>query len=308
MRVLIADDDNDTTTTLAILARSWGYDPVTAGNGHAALDILNGPQPPHLAMLDWFMPGLNGIDICREIRKGAGRPYTYCVLVTGRGGKREMLGGLEAGADDYLIKPVDPSELCARLRTGQRIVELQDQLLASHRLLRQQVARDGLTGLWNRNTVLELLDAELDRSRREGHPLTILMADIDHFKGINDTFSHLAGDQVLRQTAQRLLAGLRPYDCVGRYGGEEFLAVLPGCDADAGLALAERLRRCVAEEPMQDEGRDIPVTLSLGAAAWDGKMPATALLRWADETLYRAKRAGRNRALGAAAPLERLVS
>jgi two-component system cell cycle response regulator len=300
MRVLIADDDHDTTLSLAVLARAWGFEPVTANDGKTALEILQGPEAPCLAVLDWVMPPISGIDICRELRSHISRPYTYCVLVTGHAGKPALLNAMEAGADDYLLKPVDPNELCARLQAGQRIVRLQEQLLASHRQLRLQAARDPLTGLWNRATILEMLDAELDRSRRDHHPLSVLMADVDHFKRINDTLGHLAGDQVLRQIAARLLTSLRPYDGVGRYGGEEFLVLLPGCDAEAAGSLAERLRRSVAEEPMEDEDRAIAVTLSLGVAAWDKKLPAAALLRWADAALYKAKHAGRNRVVSAA--------
>ena len=300
MRVLIADDERDTTTTLAWLVRSWGFEPVPAHDGKTALELLQGPDAPRLAILDCVMPGINGFDICRQLRQASDRPYTYCLLVTGRASKQDMLQGLEVGADDYLIKPVDPNELCARLRAGQRIMCLQEQLLSSQHALRLQAAHDSLTGLWNRATILEMLSAELERSGREKHPLSILMADIDYFKMINDTFGHLAGDQVLRQTAARLLAALRPYDGIGRYGGEEFLIILPGCDDSAAMSLAERLRRYVAEELMQDESRDIAVTVSLGVAGWDGKLPLAALLRWADAALYRAKRTGRNCVVSAA--------
>jgi two-component system, cell cycle response regulator len=297
MRVLIADDDPASTTTLAILARCWGYDPVTVHDGQAALASLNGPDAPTLAILDWFMPGMNGVDVCREIRKDSARPYTYFVLVTGRGGKDEMLDGLAAGADDFLVKPVDPSEMRARLSNGKRILELQEQLLTTQRLLREQATRDALTGLWNRSMILEILDRELARSRRDHHPVSVLLADIDHFKRINDTLGHLAGDEVLRTIAQRLHMGLRPYDMVGRYGGEEFLMVLPGCNAEAALALAERLRSVVETGPVRDAHVTIPVTMSVGAAVWNSAWAAPELLRVADAALYRAKNAGRNRAV-----------
>src|SRR5882724_7739117 len=142
MRVLIADDDAAATHTLAILMRHWGFEPVTVNNGTAAMGLLRGPQPPTLAVLDWFMPGLNGLDVCREIRKATDRPYTYVVLVTGRGGREQLIDGLQAGADDYLMKPVDPNELRARLVTGKRILDLQEQLLATQRQLREQASRD----------------------------------------------------------------------------------------------------------------------------------------------------------------------
>jgi diguanylate cyclase (GGDEF)-like protein len=299
MRVLIADDEAAVTRTLSILLGCWGHEPVVAHDGKAALAALRGPDAPALAVLDWFMPSMNGIDVCRAIRKETDRPYTYVVLVTGRGGKEQMIDGLEAGADDYLVKPVDPNELHARLSTGKRILELQEQLLASQRQLRDQATRDALTRLYNRAMILEILDRELARSRREGHPVGIIMADLDHFKQVNDTRGHLAGDHVLVQIAHRLLAVLRPYDTVGRYGGEEFLIVLPGCDAETTLALAERLRLAVESEPVEEEGRPITVTLSLGVACWDCQQAAPDLLRRADTALYEAKSAGRNRAVRA---------
>ena len=304
MRVLIADDNIASTQTFAVLLRYWGYEPITVHDGLRALEVLRSPDAPSLAVLDWIMPGLNGIDICREIRKGVDRPYTYVVLVTGRGGKEQMIDGLKSGADDYLVKPVDPNELHARLSTGKRILDLQEQLLATQRLLRDQATRDGLTGLWNRAMILEILDRELARSRRENAPVGVIMADLDHFKDINDTHGHLAGDQVLRQVGQRLLNCLRPYDMVGRYGGEEFLIVLPGCTAEASVTLAERLRKCVEVEPVMEENGVIPITVSLGIADWDGDMPGKTLLRAADGALYQAKKAGRNKAILASFPVE----
>jgi diguanylate cyclase (GGDEF)-like protein len=299
MRVLIADDHAEASNWLSVLVKCWGYEPVIAHDGLTALQVLRLPEAPTLAVLDWVMPGMNGVDVCREIRKDTNRPYIYLILVSGRGGREQMVPALEAGADDYLVKPVDPEELRARLNAGKRIVDLQAQLLATQLLLRQQATRDALTGLWNRAMILEILDRELARTSREGHPLAVIMADLDHFKDINDTHGHLAGDQVLRHMAQRLLAVLRPYDTFGRYGGEEFLVALPGCDGGTAMVLAERLRRCAEAEPVGVDDVRIAVTLSLGVAAWDGKMPANDLLRKADDALYQAKRAGRNQAVHA---------
>jgi two-component system cell cycle response regulator len=307
MRVLIADDNLDLTKSLAILLREWRFEAVQAYDGMAAMALLRDPDAPTLALLDWVMPGMNGIEICREIRRDVDRPYTYVILMTGRGGKEQMLTGLTAGADDYLIKPVDPKELRARLTTAKRILDLQDQFLATQRRLREQATRDSLTGLWNRAVILDILQREHTRGRREGHRMAVIMADIDHFKKINDSLGHLAGDCVLRQIAQRLQTAVRPYDAVGRYGGEEFLVVLPRCETDISLALAQRLRRCVSAEPVNVAGQTVPVTISLGVAAWDGEASAPEVLRLVDEAMYRAKSEGRNRAVAAVSGLS-LVS
>lgn len=243
------------------------------------------------------MPGVNGIDICAEVRKDTTRPYRYLILVTGRGSKEEMLDGLCEGADDYLVKPIDIKELRARLNTGKRILHLQEQLLESQNRLRELATRDSLTGLWNRATILEILDRQLARCTRDGQALGLIMGDLDHFKHINDTHGHLVGDQVLRQTGQRLLAVLRPYDYVGRYGGEEFVAVLPGCGPEKSLRLAERLRHAVDSEPVWIDGASIATTVSLGVAAWNNKMRSRDLVHSADQALYQAKNAGRNQAV-----------
>jgi len=312
MRVLIADDNRDSAQTLAFLLREWGFEPVIAYEGVSALAILCEPSAPVLALLDWKMPGINGFDICRELRKDSDRPYTYIILVTGQSAKEAMVDGLKAGADDYLIKPVDHHELQARLNTAKRILNLQEQLLASQRRLREQATRDALTCLWNRPMILEILQRELPRSLREQQALSVIMADIDYFKHINDTYGHLVGDNVLRLTAERLLSVLRPYDTVGRYGGEEFLVVLPGCNLETTRLLAERLRQCLAAEPILEGKHRVSVTLSLGIAEWDGQMSPQDLLQSADSSLYAAKKAGRNRvacaAVAAAAQAERLPS
>jgi diguanylate cyclase (GGDEF)-like protein len=299
MRVLIADDNKDCAQSLATLLGAWGFEPVVVYDGSAALARLNEPDAPTLALLDWIMPEVNGIDVCRALRTDTHRPYTYVILVTGRGGKEQMLDGLNAGADDYLVKPVDTNELCARMSTAKRILGLQEQLLASQRQLREQATRDALTGLWNRAMIQETLQRELARSQREDQALAVIMADLDHFKQINDTHGHLAGDAALRQTAERLQAVLRPYDMIGRYGGEEFLVVLPRCGMHAALSLAERLRHHVAAEPVTEGSASIALTLSLGVAVWDGVMTPQNLLWTADSALYAAKRAGRNCVVGA---------
>jgi diguanylate cyclase (GGDEF)-like protein len=293
MRILVADDNLAFREQLAEALGRWGYEVLVADDGLTAWRILQEADAPTLALLDWMMPGMDGAHICEEVRRRPGGRYRYLILLTARADKSDVIGGLEAGADDYLVKPLDAPELKARLRAGRRILELQEQLLAAQESLRHQATHDPLTGLLNRAAILEALDRELARAGREGKPVGVLLADVDHFKAINDTYGHPAGDAVLREVGRRLGASLRPYDALGRYGGEEFLTVLPECDAEGLGRLGERLRQCVGEAAFSLPGEFVPVTLSLGGAA--GTHDADALLRAADGALYRAKRAGRNR-------------
>jgi diguanylate cyclase (GGDEF)-like protein len=219
----------------------------------------------------------------------------YVILLTGKSQKGDVVEGLDSGADDYLVKPFDRSELKARLTAGARIIELQERLLVAQEALREQATHDALTGAFNRAAILEILQRELARSDREGRPLCLSMVDIDHFKSINDSFGHSAGDAVLRDIIKRLCSAMRPYDSIGRYGGEEFLIVAPGCDLSHSLTLAERLRESIAHEHFRADSHTIPVTVSLGLTVCEDKGSADSLIRAADEALYRAKRAGRNR-------------
>jgi len=239
-------------------------------------------------ILDWMMPLMDGLEVCRAIKNRAAEAYVYIILLTARGHQEEINEGLEAGADDYITKPFDLQELRARLRVGKRILELHEQLVS-------QATHDSLTGLQNRSAILEFLQKELIRSVRGKIPLTVIMADLDHFKQINDTHGHLAGDAVLREAARRLSSSVRAYDAVGRYGGEEFLVVAPECDAVGGAELAERLRTSICAEPIDASGDPIFVTMSFGVAATCVIKQVNQILRAADEALYAAKDAGRNR-------------
>jgi len=289
MRALIADDDPTALLLLASVLEGWGYQVVTARDGIEAWDLLRRGDAPPLAILDWMMPGLDGVEVCRKVRQASAAPYVYLIMLTAKTGRQDIVRGMEAGADDYVAKPFDEHELEVRLRAGRRIVELQEAL-------RTQATRDTLTGAWNRGAILDILQREAVRSARADVPIGVLMVDVDDFKRLNDTHGHLAGDAVLRELASRMGGALRPYDALGRFGGEEFLLVLPECDRSSTLSVAERIRSGIAETPVATSMGNIAVTASLGAVVAQGpNVEADNLIAIADEALYRAKRGGRNR-------------
>jgi len=297
VKVLIADDDNVNRRILEKFLEKWGYQVLTASDGSAAWEMLQAEDAPRLVILDWMMPGLDGAQICREIRQRNDAFYTYIVMVTAKFQKQDILDGLEAGADDYLTKPFDSSELRARLRSGRRILELHEELLRSRQQLQYQASHDAMTGVWNHGAILEILRAELARSQREKLSVGIVLLDLDNFKKVNDCYGHLAGDSVLREVVRRLHAHLRSYDFIGRYGGEEFLVVLPNSRPDTAVKQAERLRLAIAATPLDTPEGSIPITVSLGVAVSCGTTAAEydSPLKAADVALYRAKKLGRNR-------------
>jgi len=296
VKILVADDDAVSRRLLEVTLKKWDYDVVVADDGDKAWDVLQREDAPQLAILDWVMPGMDGPEICREVRILGGQRYVYLLLLTAKTDKEDLVKGMEAGADDFLSKPFDAPELRARLRAGIRILELQETL-------RAQATHDSLTGLWNRAATFDFLRRELSRARRQGAPVSIVMADLDHFKRINDAHGHLAGDVVLREVACRLSSSVRGYDVTGRFGGEEFLLVFPGCAVRNAVDRAEQLRACVNREPVETPEGPISVTLSLGVAGSEAARATDpdSLLRAADAALYRAKSGGRDRVEVAAA-------
>lgn len=288
MRVLIAEDDQISARILEAALRKWEYEVVLAQDGAEAWNILEADDGPQLAILDWVMPVMNGIEVCCKVRRRTAGRYTYIILLTGNTDPSAVVEGIEAGADDYIKKPFNPDELQARLRSGRRIVELQEEL-------RFQATRDGLTGLLNRTAILERLRIELERAGRESAPLSVAMLDLDHFKTINDTYGHLTGDSVLHEIAIRMLACLRPYDLIGRYGGEEFLVILPNCNVSEAVSIADRLRICIGAAEIKVGESSLPVRASIGVAAVTGSKEIDPLIRAADAALYQAKHSGRNR-------------
>ena len=308
MRILIAEDDPISLVLLQALLNQWGYEVIVTHDGNEAWQVLQADMAPRLAILDWEMPGMDGPALCHQVRERWGSPYTYIILLTARTKREDLIAGMEAGADDYVTKPFDAHELRVRLRAGRRILDLQNALLEAQEVLRLQATQDPLTSLWNRGMIMESLGRELARAKRERSPLSVLMLDLDLFKIVNDTYGHMAGDLVLREAAQRMRGSVRAYDAVGRYGGEEFLIVSPGCPAAGAVNLAERIRQAVGEKPMNTSEALISITVSVGVATAEyvdkratpnkngGEYTeAENLVRAADDALYRAKRWGRNR-------------
>jgi two-component system cell cycle response regulator len=270
MRVLLADDDALYRHSLQSALERWGYEVTTALDGNKALDILQEADPPRIAILDWMMPGMDGVGICSRVRERNNDPYVYIVLITAKDKKRDVIAGLKAQADDYLIKPFNLEELRARLQQE----------------LSHQATHDSLTGIWNRSAILDILDREIARSRDSKKSLCVALSDIDHFKRVNDTYGHAAGDAVLMEVALRMQSALRHYDAIGRYGGEEFIVVMPGLDHVRALRLAE--------QPYNVMNTPVYVSVSTGVAVNNNAECIEPLLQAADEALYRAKARGRN--------------
>jgi len=296
LRVLVAEDDRVSRAILKLNLEKWGYEVVVCTDGLQAWSELQKPDAPRMAILDWMMPGMDGIQVCRAVREQSAQPYVYVLLLTAKSLKEDLLAGLNAGADDYLTKPMDPQELELRLRAGRRILDLQSELISAREGLHIQATQDSLTGVLNRRAVLETLQSELVRAIRQHFSLGVILADLDHFKSINDTHGHAAGDAVLCEAARRMVSALRPYDRLGRYGGEEFLIVAPGCGPDDVIGVGERLRLALLEEPVQTRSGTIELSASFGVISSTqlDHMDAETLIQAADEALYQAKASGRN--------------
>ena len=293
MRVLIADDDDVTLTALQGMLTHLGHEAVLARDGTEAWELICREDAPSLAILDWMMPDIEGPEICRRLRDHEKRPYQYLIMLTAKDGMQDLVDSLQSGADDYLSKPFDERELRARLHAGERILALQDEL-------RARATFDELTGLLNRATIRERLEREYAHAMRSGDPVSIVLTDLDDFKRVNDTRGHPVGDEVLREAAKRLATRMRSYDELGRYGGEEFLSVLPGCHLPNALQVAERMREAMERAPLETTVGGIAMTASFGVATIGGASftGIDAMVAAADEALYRAKRAGRNRVEG----------
>ncbi|MFM8552865.1 MAG: diguanylate cyclase [Nitrospiraceae bacterium] len=295
MRVLIAEADTLVRRVLETALAQWGHEVVCCPDGTTALQALLGAIPFDYAVLDWSLADIESPKICRAVRKQ--QAQTYLLALCKPEAERSLLNALDADADDVLAKPVEADALQLRLRVGERVLALRKELAAALETVRVKTLQDPVTGLWNREALLDSMDRELERARREGSPLGFALFDVDDFRLVNDTLGRRAGDGVLRQAAQRLRRSLRSYDMLGRFGGDQFLAILPGCDEALAGALAERLRTAVSAQPIAlDEGA-VRITLSAGIAAsggMHGHESADALARAAEAALYKAKQPGQH--------------
>jgi two-component system cell cycle response regulator len=297
MKILIAEDDSTSRITLLAIVSEWGYEPIPAADGAQVLSLMQADDAPRLLLLDWKIPEVNGLDLCKKIREEDSSNPPYIILLTRRSDTEDVVTGLKAGANDYMSKPFDNAELKARLEVGKRMLGLHDELNRAKEAMAFQANFDELTELMNRRAVMKAMVNEIERSKRNAQPLYICMCDIDYFKKINDTHGHLAGDAVLKEIAQRFKNSLRPYDLCGRYGGEEFLIILNSKEHDVHN-LFERIRQAVANEPFIYEETALDITISCGVTRYNpptDERNTTQILIDADTALYEAKNNGRNR-------------
>jgi two-component system cell cycle response regulator len=295
MKILIVEDDPGSRRLVKLHLSSAGYEVVEAEDGQIAWDLIQ-REPFQMVITDWMMPNIGGPRLIQNIRSSGQKNYTYIIMLTAIDEKPKVVMGLEAGADEYLTKPFDCDELIARVASGERILKLEEQLNQAHHQMEVLAMQDGLTGMFNRRAIEEHARAELDHARRKESPLSIILLDIDHFKAINDQYGHAVGDDTLRRLAEILTRNQRQYDRIGRWGGEEFLVVLPDTNLSAAVTVAERLRVATDETKFpREDGEYHAVQISLGVACASEPYPSLAkLVSAADQSLYQAKQAGRN--------------
>ncbi|HUF26932.1 MAG TPA: diguanylate cyclase [Gemmatimonadaceae bacterium] len=302
-RILIVDDHEDNVELLRVRLEAWGFDTDAAADGEAALQSVR-EAPPDLILLDVMMPRVDGIEVARRIRADKALPFIPIIMQTALDSTEHKVEGLDAGADDYITKPIEFAELRARVKSMLRIKRLQEEVAERERELREMNERllfisrtDVLTGVDNRRHLEERLREMWEHAQRLREALGCVMCDLDKFKSVNDTYGHQAGDAVLRQFAQILTREAREIDRVGRYGGEEFMLLVPGISLDDAVTFAERVRKAVEEHTFTFDGGELKRTASFGVAAWPDAFLADceALVKAADDALYVAKETGRNR-------------
>jgi len=309
LKILAVDDDPMTLTGLKKMLEDGGKKVYTADNGDDALSMAL-ETLPDMIITDWRMPKVNGIDLCRIIRSTSLTKHIYIIMLTGKESDDEHIQALDAGADDFVVKPFTPRVLAARTNSGERIIRFQQKIRHDHEVIQKYAARlaaanrkletmamtDALTGLPNRRSALNRLHEEVSESRRHNTPLSCIIIDIDHFKLINDGFGHDVGDRVLKEIADIFSTTARSYDMVSRIGGEEFLVICARSALAESRQLAERLRQAIHTMQLNFEDNIIKTTVSLGVASWSEEMTSGEdMTKAADRALYRAKQLGRNR-------------
>jgi two-component system cell cycle response regulator len=297
-RILVVDDNRDNVEIIATRLRFRGYLIDEASDGAQAIASVHA-NAPDLILLDVMLPDIDGYEISRRLKGDASLPFIPIILVTARDTTQDKVAGLDAGADDCLTKPINFPELEARVRSMLRIKKLQDEIELKNKELERLSISDGLTGLFNHRHIHALLNQEFERTERTGERITVAMLDLDKFKNVNDTHGHQAGDRVLEDMAEILRESAREIDRLGRYGGEEFMVLLPDTSIEDAEVFVERVRREVARRPFQigEDKEPLRMTISGGIATYPHpriKNPET-LVRLADEALYVAKTSGRNK-------------
>jgi diguanylate cyclase (GGDEF)-like protein len=302
MRVLVADDDRMTTTILATALKRWGASVTIAHDGLAAWEALQSANAPSIAVVDWMMPGLDGTELCRLARQDAKLASLYMILLTGRDTRTDLVAGLDSGADDYMVKPIDTEELRARLQVGVRVARLQGRL--AERVTELQSARDHLarlvstdvlTELFSRRYWFDLAATEFSRSRRYDRTFGLLVIDLDFFKQVNDTFGHDSGDLLLRRFAEMLRLECRQSDIIGRLGGEEFAMLVPETSLCDAQLIAQRIVHACRTLSLRTTAGEVTCTCSVGVSALRADdVQLDSVLRRADAALYEAKRRGRD--------------
>jgi len=295
MKVLIAEDDMTSRIILDSVLKKWGLTPVLTCNGKEAWEVMQSKEAPRLAVLDWQMPEMNGIEVCQKIREIDTSDPPYLILLTSKDEKKDIVKGLQAGANDFISKPYDNKELQARINVGQRMVKLQFELGNAYRALKHEAMHDPLTNIFNRRAIIDLLEKEIARAKREKTGLCVGVCDLDYFKKVNDTYGHQIGDEVLIAFTRFVSDKLRLNDHVGRIGGEEFLIVASGYKDLQKDALFERLCEYVRKSEITTEKGSISITVSIGVARYKGVENVDGLVAAADTALYHAKKTGRDR-------------
>ena len=297
MNILIAEDDTTSRTMLDAILRQWGFSPVVTCDGEEALEALQKPGAPKLAVVDWNMPKMDGPEVCKRIKELYVDNPPYLILLTARDDKGDIALGLDSGANDFISKPYNAKELRARVDVGKRMVELQTELVKTRDALAYQATHDPLLDILNRRAIFDGLEREIARLHRQHTSISVGLFDLDHFKQVNDQYGHQVGDEILQGFVGRLLQHIRKYDLLGRFGGEEFLLVAPELGEQPEEDLFERLRQSIADEPFQTKGGTIALTTSVGVAIGDKDSTIDTIIANADAALYSAKTEGRNRVI-----------